>query len=70
VRSPGAGADLWIVALIVTGLSSILTAVNLITTVISLRAPGMTMFRWPRLRPVPVEPAPQSAVSTLPTEAA
>jgi MFS family permease len=26
--------------------------------------------RWPRLRPVPVEPAPQSAVSTLPTEAA
>jgi MFS family permease len=26
--------------------------------------------RWPRLRPVPVEAAPQSAVSTLPTEAA
>jgi cytochrome c oxidase subunit 1 len=47
VRSPGAGADLWIVALIVTGLSGILTAVNLITTVVSLRAPGMTMFRMP-----------------------
>ena len=26
--------------------------------------------RWPRLHPVPVEPAPQSAVNTLPTEAA
>ena len=47
VRSPGAGADLWIVALIVTGLSGILTAVNLITTVVTLRAPGMTMFRMP-----------------------
>jgi cytochrome c oxidase subunit 1 len=47
VRSPGTGADLWIVALVVTGVSSVLTAVNLITTVVTLRAPGMTMFRMP-----------------------
>ncbi|MFN2608808.1 MAG: cbb3-type cytochrome c oxidase subunit I, partial [Acidimicrobiales bacterium] len=47
VHSPGAGADLWIVALAVTGVASVLTAVNLITTVITLRAPGMTMFRMP-----------------------
>jgi cytochrome c oxidase subunit 1 len=47
VHSPGAGPDLWIVALVVTGVASILTAVNLITTVITLRAPGMTMFRMP-----------------------
>ncbi len=47
VRSPGAGADLWIVALIITGVGTILTAVNLITTVVCLRAPGMVMFRMP-----------------------
>ncbi|HEX6596153.1 MAG TPA: cytochrome c oxidase subunit I [Acidimicrobiales bacterium] len=49
VHSPGAGADLWIAAVIITGVSSVLTAVNVITTVISLRAPGMTMFRMPIL---------------------
>jgi len=47
VRSPGAGADLWIVALVITGVGTILTAVNLITTIVCLRAPGMTMFRMP-----------------------
>jgi len=47
VHSPGAGADLWIVGLTITGVGSILGAVNLITTVITLRAPGMTMFRMP-----------------------
>jgi cytochrome c oxidase subunit 1 len=46
-RSPGAGADLWHVGLIVSGLGTILGAVNMITTVICLRAPGMTMFRMP-----------------------
>ncbi len=45
--SPGTGADLWLVALIVTGVSTVLTAVNLITTILTLRAPGMTMFRMP-----------------------
>ena len=47
VRSPGAGADLWIVALVITGVGTILTAVNLVTTIVCLRAPGMTMFRMP-----------------------
>ncbi len=47
IHSPGAGADLWIVALIITGVGTILTAVNLITTIVCLRAPGMTMFRMP-----------------------
>ena len=45
--SPGAGADLWIVALGLTGFSAIFTAVNLITTIFYLRAPGLTMFRMP-----------------------
>jgi cytochrome c oxidase subunit I len=46
-NSPGAGADLWFIGLVVAGLGTILGAVNMITTVITLRAPGMTMFRMP-----------------------
>jgi cytochrome c oxidase subunit 1 len=45
--SPGAGGDLWDVGLIIAGLGTILGAVNFITTIICLRAPGMTMFRMP-----------------------
>ncbi len=47
LHSPGAGADLWILGLGVGGLGTILGAVNMITTVVCLRAPGMTMFRMP-----------------------
>jgi len=47
VHSPGAGADLWITGSIIAGLGTILGAVNMITTVVTLRAPGMTMFRMP-----------------------
>jgi cytochrome c oxidase subunit 1 len=47
IHSPGAGADLWIVGLILSGLGTILSAVNMVTTVICMRAPGMTMFRLP-----------------------
>ncbi|WUF33148.1 cytochrome c oxidase subunit I [Kribbella sp. NBC_00482] len=47
VRSPGIGGDLWIMGLWMAGLGTILGAVNFITTIITLRAPGMTMFRMP-----------------------
>ncbi|MGI9163457.1 MAG: aa3-type cytochrome oxidase subunit I, partial [Mycobacterium sp.] len=47
VHSPGAGADLWILGLAVGGLGTILGGVNMITTIVCLRAPGMTMFRMP-----------------------
>ena len=47
VNSPGAGGDLWIMGLAVSGLGTILGGVNMITTVICLRAPGMTMWRLP-----------------------
>jgi cytochrome c oxidase subunit 1 len=47
IRSPQLGADLWIVGLATAGLGTILGAVNFITTIITLRAPGMTMFRMP-----------------------
>jgi cytochrome c oxidase subunit I len=47
VHAPGAGADLWIIGVGLAGVGTVLAAVNLITTVICLRAPGMTMFRMP-----------------------
>jgi cytochrome c oxidase subunit I len=47
IRSPGPGADLWLLGVLLTGLSGILTGVNIIATTISMRAPGMTMFRMP-----------------------
>jgi cytochrome c oxidase subunit 1 len=47
LNTPTTGADLWIIGLILSGLGTILAAVNMITTVITLRAPGMTMFRMP-----------------------
>ncbi|MER5750529.1 cytochrome c oxidase subunit I [Streptomyces sp. NPDC002088] len=46
-HSPGAGGDLWVMGLVVTGVSTTLGAVNFITTILCLRAPGLTMFRMP-----------------------
>ena len=45
--SPGAGADLWIMGLALSGFGTILGGVNFITTIFCMRAPGMTMFRMP-----------------------
>src|SRR3954449_8493687 len=47
VHSPGAGGSLWAAGLAVSGLGTILGGVNFITTIVCLRAPGMTMFRMP-----------------------
>jgi cytochrome c oxidase subunit 1 len=47
IRSPGVGGDLWIAGVALVGVSGILSAVNFITTTVSMRAPGMTMFRMP-----------------------
>jgi len=46
-HSPGVGTDMWIVGLALSGLGTILGGVNMITTILTLRAPGMTMFRMP-----------------------
>jgi len=43
--SPGVGADMWIMGIILVSSSSIMTAVNLMATIFMLRAPGMTMWR-------------------------
>jgi cytochrome c oxidase subunit 1 len=45
--SPGLGGDLWVFGLALAGFGTILGAVNFITTIVCLRAPGMTMFRMP-----------------------
>ncbi|GAA1094006.1 cytochrome c oxidase subunit 1 [Pseudonocardia antarctica] len=46
-HSPGPGGDLWAAGLIVSGLGTILGGVNMVTSIVCLRAPGMTMFRMP-----------------------
>ncbi|MGH3728339.1 MAG: aa3-type cytochrome oxidase subunit I [Micromonosporaceae bacterium] len=46
-NSPGIGSDMWAIGLVISGLGTILGAVNMVTTILTLRAPGMTMFRMP-----------------------
>ncbi|MCH8612676.1 cytochrome c oxidase subunit I [Arsenicicoccus dermatophilus] len=43
--SPGLGGDLWVFGLTLGGFGTILGSVNFITTILCMRAPGMTMFR-------------------------
>ncbi|WP_221315267.1 aa3-type cytochrome oxidase subunit I [Sphaerisporangium krabiense] len=43
----GIGPSLFIMGLVMSGLGTILGSVNFITTIICMRAPGMTMFRMP-----------------------
>ena len=43
--SPGIGADLWLMGLAIGGLGTILGGFNFVTTILTMRAPGMTMFR-------------------------
>ncbi len=47
VGTPGDGQTLMVLGLFVTGTATIMGAVNYITTVIRLRAPGMTYMRMP-----------------------
>lgn len=46
-NSPGAGGDLFFMGAVLLVVGIILTAVNLLTTIICLRAPGMRMWRMP-----------------------
>jgi cytochrome c oxidase subunit 1 len=41
------GQNLWCISLIILGLSSLMGSINYITTIINMRAPGMTFFRLP-----------------------
>jgi len=41
------GQNLWCISLFVLGISSMMGAINYITTIINMRAPGMKLFRMP-----------------------
>ncbi|MBW4616069.1 MAG: cytochrome c oxidase subunit I [Desmonostoc vinosum HA7617-LM4] len=41
------GEVIWLLAVAVSGVSSIMAAINFVTTVVKMRAPGMTFFRMP-----------------------
>ncbi len=45
--SPSVGGDLWVFGLAISGFGTIMGAVNFLTTIISMRAPGMTTWRMP-----------------------
>ncbi len=45
--SPGLGGDLWVMGIALTGFGTIFGSVNFIATIITMRMPGMTMFRMP-----------------------
>jgi len=47
VGSPGTGQTLWSLAIFILGASSTMGAINYITTIITLRAPGMGYFDMP-----------------------
>jgi cytochrome c oxidase subunit 1 len=45
--TPNLGGNLWVLGLAMSGFSTILGSVNFIATIITMRAPGMTMWRLP-----------------------
>jgi cytochrome o ubiquinol oxidase subunit 1 len=45
--SPGVGVDYYLWALQISGVGTLLSGVNLVTTVLKVRAPGMTYLRMP-----------------------
>ncbi len=47
VFSPGNGMDFYAIGLQITGIASLVSAMNLIVTVLNMRAPGMTLFKMP-----------------------
>ena len=47
VITEGAGINCWMIAVLLVGFSSLAGSVNYITTILNMRAPGMTLFRMP-----------------------
>ncbi|HEY5087400.1 MAG TPA: cbb3-type cytochrome c oxidase subunit I, partial [Gemmatimonadaceae bacterium] len=45
--SPGINIDFWVIGLQILGVSSLAAGFNFITTIINLRAPGMSLMRMP-----------------------
>ena len=45
--SPDVGVDYWLWSLQISGLGTLLAGINMVTTILKLRAPGMIYFRMP-----------------------
>jgi cytochrome c oxidase subunit I len=45
--SRGASTDFWILGILVAGIGSVASSLNVIVTTISMRCPGMTLTRMP-----------------------
>ena len=45
--NPGHGIDFWIISLQILGVASLAAAFNFLTTIINMRAPGMSLMRMP-----------------------
>jgi cytochrome c oxidase subunit 1 len=45
--SPTHGMDFWAMGILLTGISSTASSINILATILNLRAPGMTFFRMP-----------------------
>jgi cytochrome c oxidase subunit 1 len=45
--SPGPSIDFWLLGLAILGNASMISGFNFVTTILNLRAPGMTLFRMP-----------------------
>jgi cytochrome o ubiquinol oxidase subunit I len=45
--SPGVGVDYWLWALQISGVGTLLSGINLVVTILKMRAPGMTYLRMP-----------------------
>lgn len=45
--SPGLAMDFWVIGLIMLGISTTLTGLNFFTTIVTMRAPGMTYMKMP-----------------------
>ena len=47
IASPGHGIDFYALGLQITGAGTLMTGINFVTTIITMRAPGMTYMRMP-----------------------
>jgi cytochrome c oxidase subunit I len=47
IFSPSNGVDFWVVGLLIAGTGSLIGSINLIVTVLNMRAPGLTMMKMP-----------------------
>src|SRR5271154_5186333 len=45
--SPGVGVDYWLWSLQISGVGTLLSGINLVVTILKMRAPGMTYLRMP-----------------------